>query len=102
MHMLSLVIDILLAGYVIWEVVRFGSQYRQLKQDIANGDREARVRVYQKAIVFEWVSALLALLALGFDWSKLNPKFLALEGTKLVQIWQGGAFAHSAFSQGAM
>lgn len=102
MHTLSFVIDIVLSAYVIREVVQFGAQYRQLKKDIANGDTQARARVYRRAIVFEWVSALLALLALGFDWNKLNPKFLALEGTKLVQVWQGGAFAHSAFSQGAM
>ncbi len=38
MHILSIVIDIILAGYVTWEVLRFGPQYRQLKQDIANGD----------------------------------------------------------------
>ena len=92
MHILSIVIDIILAGYVTWEVLRFGPQYRQLKQDIANGDSHARTRVYQKAIVFEWVSALLALLALGFDWSKLNPKSLALEGTRWMQAWQGGGF----------
>ena len=92
MHILSIVIDIILAGYVSWEVLRFGPQYRQLKQDIANGDSHARTRVYQKAIVFEWVSALLALLALGFDWSKLNPKSLALEGTRWMQAWQGGGF----------
>ena len=102
MNTLSFVIDIVLAGYVIREVVRFGAQYRQLKKDIANGDTQARGRLYRKAIVFEWVSALLALLALGFDWNKLNPKSLALEGTKLIQIWKGGAFDHSAFSQGAM
>jgi len=92
MHILSIVIDIILAGYVTWEVLRFGPQYRQLKQDIADGDSHARTRVYQKAIVFEWVSALLALLALGFDWSKLNPKSLALEGTRWMQGWQGGGF----------
>jgi membrane protease YdiL (CAAX protease family) len=102
MHILSLVIDVILAGYVIWEVIRFGSQYRQLKQDLANGDTEARARVYQKAIVFEWVSALLALLALGFDWSKLNPKLLALEGTRLIQVWQGGSFDRSGFDRGRM
>ncbi len=88
MQTLSLVIDIILAAYVTREVVRFGAQYRQLKQDVANGDQKALTRVYQKAIVFEWVSALLALLALGFDWSKVNPKLLALEGTRIVQSWQ--------------
>ncbi len=35
MQTLSLVIDIILATYVIREVVRFGAQYRQLKRDIA-------------------------------------------------------------------
>lgn len=102
MHILSIVIDIILAGYVTWEVLRFGPQYRQLKQDIANGDTHARTRVYHKAIVFEWVSALLALLALGFDWSKLNPKSLALEGTRWMQAWQGGGFDRGSFQWGGL
>lgn len=38
MHTLNFVIDIVLAGYVIREVVRFGPQYRQLKLDLAKGD----------------------------------------------------------------
>jgi uncharacterized protein len=90
MQILSFVIDIFLAAYVTREVLRFGAQYRQLKQDIANGDQRALTRVYQKAIVFEWVSALLALLALGSNWSKLNPKLLALDGTRIVQSWRVG------------
>jgi uncharacterized protein len=101
MHILSFVIDLLLAGYVIREVLRFGSQYRQLKQDIANGDTQARTRVYHKAVIFEWVSALLALLALGFDWTKLNPKFLALEGLPWIQALQGGP-GRTGFDRGAL
>ena len=97
MHMLSLVIDVALAGYVTAEVIRFGSQYRQLKRDIARGDLQARTRIYHRALVFEWVSALLALLALGFDWSKLNPKLLALEGTGLSQLLR-----RSDFDRGGM
>ena len=85
-------IDIALAGYVIWEVVRFGPQYRQLKLDLANGDMQARARVYRKAIRFEWGSALLALLALGFDWNKMNPKILALGNTRLLQVLRGSDF----------
>jgi uncharacterized protein len=95
MQTLSLVIDTILAAYVIREVVRFGAQYRQLKRDIANGDQKALTRVYQKAIVFEWVSALLALLALGLDWSNVNPKLLALEGTRMVQSWRVGGVDRS-------
>jgi uncharacterized protein len=92
MHTLNSVIDIVLAGYVTWEVVRFGPQYRQLKLDLAKGDTRARIRVYHQAILFEWVSALLALFALGFDWNKLNPKFLALEGTRWMQVVGSGEF----------
>lgn len=101
-HILSFVVDIFLAGYVIWEVVRFGPQYRRLKQAIAEGDAQARPRVYRKAIVFEWLSALLAVLALGYDWNKLNPKFLALEGTPLIRVWQGGGFDRGDVGRGRM
>src|ERR1700682_4448550 len=94
MNILSFAIDIVLAGYVVWEVVRFLPEYRQLKQAIANRDAQARTRVYQRAIVVEWVSALLALLALGFDWNKLNPQFLALDDGWLIERVSraGGAF----------
>jgi membrane protease YdiL (CAAX protease family) len=95
MHPLTFIIDVVLAGYVTWEVVRFGPQYRQLKLDLAKGDTRARIRVYQQAIVFEWVSALLAVFALGFDWSKLNPKSLALEGTRWVQVMGSAEFDRS-------
>jgi len=86
MHILSLAADVILALYVIWQVVRFMPEYRQLKADVAKGDTQARMRVYRKAIVFEWVSALLALVGLGFDWSKLNPQSLDLSGTSLAQL----------------
>ncbi len=85
-------IDFVLAGYVIWEVVRCGPQYRQLKLDLANGDMQARARVYRKAIRFEWGSAVLALLALGFDWNQLNPKILAVENTRLLHALRGSDF----------
>jgi membrane protease YdiL (CAAX protease family) len=98
MHILSYLIDIILTGYITWEVVRFPASYRQLKQAIVDGDPQARTRVYRRAIVFEWVSALLSLAALGFDWSKLNPKLLALDGLRMIQM-----APHSAnFDRGAM
>ena len=85
MHLISLLVDLVLAGYIGYEVVQFVPRYRKLKQEVANGDPQARGRVYRRALVFEWISALLALIALGFDWSKLNPKSLALEGASIVQ-----------------
>lgn len=81
----SIAIDIILAAYIAWEAVRFIPQYRQLKLDLANGDLRARTRVYYQALVFEWVSALLAVLALRFDWSKFNPQFLGLENSSWIQ-----------------
>src|SRR5450755_332377 len=98
MHILSFIIDVILAGYVVWEVVQFVPRYRQLKQAVANGDAGARPRIYQRALWFEWISALLALVALGFDWSKLNPKFLALEGSSLMQSLPRG----SDFDRGSL
>ncbi len=79
MQVLTIAVDVLLAGYVVWEVVSFVPRFRKLKQEIANGDVHARNRVYRRAIIFEWATALMALLALGFNWSKLNPANLGLE-----------------------
>lgn len=100
MYILSFATDIILAGYVVSEVARFVPKYRQLKQAIANGDAQALTRVYKRAVVFEWVSAVLALLALGFDWDKLNPKFLALDDSWVIQriARAGGAFNRGALA----
>jgi len=99
MHIISLLVDPVLAGYVVYEVARFLPQYRQLKQAIAKGDARARMRVYQSAIVFEWVSAVLALLALGFEWNKLNPKSLGLDGSRLMRLAsRSGEFDRSALT----
>jgi membrane protease YdiL (CAAX protease family) len=84
-HLLSFAVDIILAGYIVWEVVRFPPRYRRLKQDIVSGVAGARLRMYRETLAFEWISALLALLALGFDWSKLNPKALDLDHSPLLQ-----------------
>jgi len=98
MHILSLAVDIVLAGYIGWEVVRFNGRYRQLKRDLANGDPQARTRIYRQALAFEWISAILAMAALGFDWNKLNPKFLALDGSSLMQSLP----ANGNFNRGAL
>jgi len=86
MHIMSHAIDVVLAAYVIWQVARFLPEYQRLKAAIAAGDTQARSRVYRKAIVFEWISVLLAIIALRFDWSKLNPQSLNLDGTSLTQL----------------
>src|SRR6476659_4696371 len=88
MRILFIALDVLLAGYVIWEVACFVPRFRKLKQEIASGDAHARSRVYRRAIFFEWVSALLAVLTLGFAWSKLTPRNLGLD-TRL-QSFAGG------------
>ncbi|MGC2333886.1 MAG: CPBP family intramembrane glutamic endopeptidase [Candidatus Acidiferrales bacterium] len=85
MHIVFLAFEIVLAAFVISEVVRFVPRYRQLKEAVANGDTHARTKTYQRALAFEWISALLALGALGFDWSKLNPKSLGLADLALIQ-----------------
>jgi membrane protease YdiL (CAAX protease family) len=98
MHILSLAVSITLPGYIGWQVVRFNGRYRQLKQDIADGDTQARIRIYRQALAFEWMSALLAVVALGFDWSKLNPKSLALDSSGLMQSLP----VHGSFDRGAL
>jgi membrane protease YdiL (CAAX protease family) len=95
MHILALLLDVVLAGYVTWEVIQFVPRYRRLKQEIARGDTGARIRIYQNALAFEWISALLALAALGFNWSLLKPASLDLDNMELMQsISRGGAFVN--------
>lgn len=84
MSIVSYAIDLSLAAFVVWQVVRFIPRYQQLKQAIAAGDTQARLRVYCEALAFEWISALLALIALGFDGAKLNPQGLGLENLPLM------------------
>lgn len=97
MQLFSAVVSILLASYIGWEVIQFGSHYRQLKQALVDGDPQARTRVYKRALVFEWTTAVLALIALRFDWSKLDPAFLDLAGTPWLQ-----SLKRSAFNSGAL
>lgn len=97
MHILPVTIDLVLAGYIVWEVLRFVPRYRELKQEIANGNTRSRTRIYYEVLAFEWISALLALLALGFDWNKLSPKSLPIDGSRLLQPLSESA----AFDRGA-
>jgi uncharacterized protein len=84
MNILSLFFDLLLTAYLIWDAIQFIPQYRRVKRAISQGDSRARMRLYRRVIVFEWISALLAFCALRFDWSRLNPKTLHLENLSLL------------------
>jgi len=91
MHSLfSAIASTVLAGFVIWQVVKMYRDYPRLKQAVAQGDPAARTRFYARGLGFEWVSALLALAALGFDKAKLMASALQMEDT---------AFGHWVSSQ---
>ena len=96
MQILSSLISVLLTGYLIWEIARFVPRFRKLKEDIANGDPQARMKVYWHAVVFEWVSALLAMIALGFNWSKLNPANIGLDASLFSALPNSREFNNSS------
>jgi len=82
MHSLfSAIAGTVLAGFVIWQVVKMHRDYPRLKQAVAQGDPEARSHFYARILRFEWVSALLALAALGFDRTKLMAATLQMGDT---------------------
>jgi hypothetical protein len=80
-HIVAYVAGVALACYVIREVRRMRRDYARLKYAIAQGDLEARTRLYLEILQFEWVSAALALIALGFDKTKLMAATLQLRDT---------------------
>jgi membrane protease YdiL (CAAX protease family) len=87
-------IDLILAGYIIHRVLYSNRTYHQLKSAIAQGDTNARSRYYQHLLVFEFISATLALFALQFDFSKLRPGYLALTHISILpSAVQNGDFA---------
>jgi len=80
-HAAAIIGDAVVVFFLIWAIVRFSKDYRQLKDAVARGDLEARTGFYRRALVLEWISALLALLGLGFSREKLTPGFLQMERT---------------------
>jgi CAAX protease family protein len=80
-HLFSWLAGTAVACYVIWEMKKMYRDYPKLKQAVANGDPEARPRFYVRILRFEWVSALLALVALGFDKTKLMASSLQMGDT---------------------
>lgn len=89
--MTRILISLVLAAFLVREVLEFKRRYLALKQDLARGDSTARLRLYRRALVFEGASALLALLALRFDWKSLTPGSLALGDVPLVHALTGEA-----------
>jgi len=84
-HLIWIASDVAVLGYLAWVVLRFAKDYRGMKGAVEAGDAEARPRFYRRTLVYEWVSALLALIALGFDKAKLSPALLEMNQTRLGQ-----------------
>jgi uncharacterized protein len=85
MNLFSIVVDIILAAYIMRECISFVPRYRRFKQEVASGDPQARTRLYREALIFAWLSAGLAAIALRFDWRTLNPNSLGLDGSGLLE-----------------
>jgi len=80
-HIVAHLASVILAGYVIREVKRMHRDYARVKLATAQGDLEARTRLYLEILEFEWVSAALALIALGFDKTNLMAATLQMGNT---------------------
>src|SRR5579864_1468978 len=80
-HIISYVAGVALACFVIFEVKRLYRDYPKFKQAVARGEPDARTRLYVRILRFEWISAPLAIVALGFDKTKLTAATLQLEDT---------------------
>lgn len=83
-------VDVVLLIFVVREIHGFASRYRLLKHELAQGDREARLRLYRRVLRFQWVSAALALTALRFDWNALRPDSLSLDSVPFVSAFLSG------------
>jgi membrane protease YdiL (CAAX protease family) len=98
-RIMTYVVDVLLVLFIVREVLEFARRYSRLKRDVAQGDREARSRLYRRALRFQWASAALALTGLRFDWNALRPGGLALDSSPLVNAFaSAGSLRHGALS----
>jgi uncharacterized protein len=77
-HIIPTVAGIALACYIIREVKKTYREYPQIKEAIAQGDTQARERLYKRILWFEWISAPLAIIALNFDKARLLAASLQL------------------------
>lgn len=77
-HIIPTVAGVALACYIIREVKKTYREYPQVKEAIAQGDTQARERLYKRILLFEWISAPLAIVALKFDKARLMASSLQL------------------------
>lgn len=70
-----------LACFVIYQVKKTMVEYPKVKEAIAKGDPHARWRFYLRILRFEWLSAALALIALGFDRTRFMAARLQMGNT---------------------
>jgi membrane protease YdiL (CAAX protease family) len=86
-HYVPIISGLILTGYVSWEFARTGRRYRRFKQAVASGEAGARTQLYRKILMFEWVTAALAVTALRFDPARFNPARLELKDTSFSHWW---------------
>lgn len=80
-HIIPTVAGAALACYIIREVKITYREYPKVKQAIAHGDTQARERLYNRILRFEWISAPLAIIALNFNKARLLASSLDLGGS---------------------
>ena len=98
---LTLLLDLILAAYLIRRSAQGSHAYRQLKSAIEKGDTKARTRYYLRGLVFEFTSVTLALFALQFDFRKFHPGYLALNRASVFQSILRGGGSVGDFTTGA-
>lgn len=89
--MIRIVISLVLAAFIVREVLEFRRRYRDLKQDLARGDAAARLRLYVRGLFFECAIGALAMFALAFDPHALDPGSLGLSRVPMVRALTGDA-----------
>jgi hypothetical protein len=98
-QVMTYVVDVILVQFIVREVLEFARRHRQLKLDLAHGDREARARLYRRVLRFQWASAALALTGLRFDGNALRPDALGLGSLPMVQaLVSAGALREGALT----
>jgi uncharacterized protein len=92
MALFSSLSALVLAIYICYESAVSLRKFRRLKLAVAGGDTHARVRFYGEILIFEWVTAALAVSALGFNFGGMNPSGLELAdspfGRWCASVWE--------------
>jgi uncharacterized protein len=90
-----------LVVYLAYESAVSLKKYRRTQQGIAEGDPDARSRLYREILRFEFISAALAVVALQFDRARLTPANLQV-GDSAFGRWWSSMWQHmgSAFIVG--